>query len=158
MDVKHRMIVFDAADIDAESAFWAGLLGGTVVEDGPRWRNIWVDGEWHLGVQLAPDHVQPEWPDGTPQQVHFDFYVVGIEGLDAAHTEITGLGGRLLNLPAIARPREESRRTPTPPAIPSASAGCPRSDTGRSWMGRRTSYDPRGSSSSATSVYETGLM
>jgi hypothetical protein len=27
MDVKHRMIVFDAADIDAESAFWAGLLG-----------------------------------------------------------------------------------------------------------------------------------
>jgi predicted enzyme related to lactoylglutathione lyase len=96
MDVKHRMIVFDAADIDAESAFWAGLLGGTVVEDGPRWRNIWVDGEWQLGVQLAPDHVQPEWPDGTPQQVHFDFYVVGIEGLDAAHTEITGLGGRLL--------------------------------------------------------------
>src|SRR3954454_11945551 len=113
MDVKHRMIVFDAADIDAESAFWAGLLGGTVVEDGPRWRNIWVDGEWQLGVQLAPDHVQPEWPDGTPHQAHFDFYVVGIEGLDAAHTEITGLGGRLLNLPAIARPREESRRTPT---------------------------------------------
>jgi hypothetical protein len=34
MDVKHRMIVFDAADIEAESAFWAGLLGGTVVEDG----------------------------------------------------------------------------------------------------------------------------
>jgi hypothetical protein len=34
MDVKHRMIVFDAADIDAESAFWAGLLGGAVVEDG----------------------------------------------------------------------------------------------------------------------------
>jgi hypothetical protein len=23
MDIKHRMIVFDAADIDAESAFWA---------------------------------------------------------------------------------------------------------------------------------------
>ena len=68
MDVKHRMIVFDAADIDAESAFWAGLLRGTVVEDGTRWRNIWVDSEWQLGVQLAPDHVQPEWPDGTPQQ------------------------------------------------------------------------------------------
>lgn len=96
MDVKHRMIVFDAADIDAESSFWAGLLGGTVVEDGTRWRNIWVDGEWQLGVQLAPDHVQPEWPDGTPQQVHFDFYVVGTEGLDAAHDEVIGLGGRLL--------------------------------------------------------------
>ncbi|GAA3094299.1 hypothetical protein GCM10010530_19320 [Kribbella aluminosa] len=26
MEVKHRMIVFDAADIDSESSFWAGLL------------------------------------------------------------------------------------------------------------------------------------
>ena len=81
MEVKHRMIVFDAADIDAESALWAGLLGGTVVEDGTRWRNIWVDGEWQLGVQLAPDHDQPEWPDGTPQQVHFDFTLLAPKGL-----------------------------------------------------------------------------
>lgn len=92
MQISRRMIVLDAADLDAESAFWAGLLGGTVMAS-DRWHNIWVDGEWQIGVQLAPDHVQPEWPDGTPQQVHFDLY---IDDLDAAHDEVIGLGGRLL--------------------------------------------------------------
>ncbi|GAA3136465.1 hypothetical protein JOF29_001216 [Kribbella aluminosa] len=32
MDVKHRMIVFDAADIDVESAFWGAFLDGRVEE------------------------------------------------------------------------------------------------------------------------------
>lgn len=94
--LRHRMIVFDAADIDAESRFWATLLGGTVQGAG-RWRNIWVDGEWQLGVQLSPNHVAPEWPDGTPQQIHFDLYVDGgVSDLDAAHEEVIKLGGRLL--------------------------------------------------------------
>jgi hypothetical protein len=38
MNLKHRMIVLDAADLDAESSFWAGLLGG-VVQGDERWRN-----------------------------------------------------------------------------------------------------------------------
>jgi len=33
MDIRHRMIVFDAADIEAESAFWAGFLGGAPTPD-----------------------------------------------------------------------------------------------------------------------------
>jgi catechol 2,3-dioxygenase-like lactoylglutathione lyase family enzyme len=90
--IRHRMIVLDAADVDAESAFWAGLLGGTVEGTG-RWRNIWVDGEWQLGIQLAPNHVQPEWPDGVPQQIHLDFYV---DDFDAAHEQAIGLGARLV--------------------------------------------------------------
>lgn len=89
------MIVFDAADLHAESAFWAGLLGGTV-QVGDRWHSIWVDGTWQLGVQLVPGHVPPEWPDGTPQQVHFDLYFDDVRDLDAAHEEVIGLGGRLL--------------------------------------------------------------
>lgn len=96
MDIKHRMIVFDAADIDAESAFWAAFLGGTVQKWSDRWRAIFVDGEWALGVQLAPDHVPPDWPDGAPQQMHLDFYVEGIEAHDAAHVQVISLGGRLL--------------------------------------------------------------
>lgn len=90
---KHRMIVFEAADLQAESAFWAGLLDGTV-EAGDRWHNIWVDGTWQLGVQLAPDYVPPAWPDDTsPQQIHLDFY---LEDLEAAHSRVIDLGGRLL--------------------------------------------------------------
>ncbi len=58
MNISRRVIVFDASDIDAESTFWSGLLGGTVhrAED---WHSIVVDGEWVMGAQLAPNHVAP---------------------------------------------------------------------------------------------------
>ena len=35
MNVVRRVVVFDARDIEAESTFWAGLLGGTL-EAGPQ--------------------------------------------------------------------------------------------------------------------------
>jgi hypothetical protein len=40
MKIKQQVIVFDAADLDAESSFWAGLLGGTVR----------ADDDWHSRV------------------------------------------------------------------------------------------------------------
>jgi predicted enzyme related to lactoylglutathione lyase len=92
MKIKRQTIVFDAADIAAESAFWAGLLGGTVVED-DGWLSVVIDGDRRIGVQPVPDHVPPEWPEGTPQQIHLDLYV---DDLDAAHQEAIGLGARLL--------------------------------------------------------------
>jgi hypothetical protein len=33
MRIKRQVVVFDAADLTAESGFWAGLLGGKVVAD-----------------------------------------------------------------------------------------------------------------------------
>ncbi|MBA3801015.1 MAG: VOC family protein, partial [Geodermatophilaceae bacterium] len=33
MKIARQITVFDAADLAAESAFWAGLLGGEVYED-----------------------------------------------------------------------------------------------------------------------------
>jgi hypothetical protein len=44
-------------------------------------------------VQLAPDHIQPDWPGGTAQQVHLDLHV---EDPRAAHAEAMSLGARLL--------------------------------------------------------------
>lgn len=91
------MTVLDAPDIDAEAAFWAGLLDGTVDPSSDRWRRIWIDSNWQLGVQLAEDHVPPTWPDNSiPQQIHFDLYVVGIDVLDSVHEKVIQLGGRLL--------------------------------------------------------------
>jgi catechol 2,3-dioxygenase-like lactoylglutathione lyase family enzyme len=53
-----------------------------------------VDGEWRLGAQLAPNHVPPDWPDGTPQQqLHLDLWV---DDLKAAHEKAISLGARLL--------------------------------------------------------------
>jgi predicted enzyme related to lactoylglutathione lyase len=46
-----------------------------------------------LGIQLAPNHVRPEWPDGSPQQIHLDLYV---ENVSAAHDEALSHGASLL--------------------------------------------------------------
>lgn len=93
MDITHQLIVFDAAELATESAFWAGLLGGTVEGD-TDWHTVSdAAGTPRIGVQLAPDHQRPEWPHGTPQQVHLDFYV---PDLAAAHQEVLALGGQLL--------------------------------------------------------------
>jgi catechol 2,3-dioxygenase-like lactoylglutathione lyase family enzyme len=111
MRIARQIIVFDAADMAAESAFWAGMLGGTVVAEDD-WHSIVVDGEWRLGVQLAPDHVPPDWPDGTPQQIHLDLW---IDDLDAAHDEAVALGARLLK-PAEDRSAAEGFQVYADPA------------------------------------------
>ena len=92
MKITRQIIVFDAADPAAESAFWAGLLGGTVQAEDD-WHSVLVNGVGRLGVQLAPNHVPPDWPDGTPeQQIHLDLWV---DDLKAAHEEAISLGARL---------------------------------------------------------------
>lgn len=92
MKISRQVTVFDAADITAESAFWAGLLGGTVYK-GDDFHCVFVDGKWRFGVQLAPNPVPPEWPDGLPQQVHLDLHV---EDIRSAHEHAISLGARLL--------------------------------------------------------------
>jgi glyoxalase superfamily protein len=93
-----QVIVFDAADVTTESAFWAGILGGYVFDGDDRFHCVFdASGQWRIGVQLAPNHLPPEWPDGTPQQVHLDLHV---EDARAAHEEAIGLGARLLQPPA----------------------------------------------------------
>jgi predicted enzyme related to lactoylglutathione lyase len=92
MRIKHQVVTFDAADLTAESTFWAGVLGGTVdAEDD--WHMVMADGQPRIGVQLAPDHVPPEWPHGTPQQIHLDLWV---DDPETAHDEVMALGAKLL--------------------------------------------------------------
>jgi hypothetical protein len=76
METVRQVVVLDAADLAPESAFWAGVLGGRVFADDTFHSVIDAAGEWRIGVQLAPDHVPPDWPDGSPQQVHLDLHVV----------------------------------------------------------------------------------
>ncbi|MBA3528705.1 MAG: VOC family protein [Propionibacteriaceae bacterium] len=92
MQISRTIVVLDAADLNAVSSFWAGLLGGTVEADDD-WHSVLVNGEWRLGVQLAPNHVPPDWPDGSPQQIHLDLWV---DDLESAHEEAISLGARLL--------------------------------------------------------------
>ena len=92
MDITHQIVVFDAADMPEESGFWARLLGGEVDGD-TDWHTVRVNGEPRIAVQLAPDHIPPDWPDGAPQQVHVDFHVTDIA---TAHREALDAGARLL--------------------------------------------------------------
>ena len=94
MDLIRHVVVFDAADVASESAFWAAMLDGYVVDEDPRFHCV-IDGsgDWVMGVQHAPDHVQPDWPDGNPQQIHVDFHVTDPA---AAHRRAIDLGARLL--------------------------------------------------------------
>jgi hypothetical protein len=93
MRIQRMVHVFDAPDLDAESAFWAGLLDGEV-EAEDDWHSVIVDGEWRMGFQLAPNHIPPAWPDGPQQQqIHLDVWV---DDLAEAHTRALSLGARLL--------------------------------------------------------------
>ena len=112
MKITQQIVVFDAADIAAESAFWAGVLGGTVDADDD-WHSVIVDGKSPVAVQLAPDHIPPEWPDGTPQQIHLDLYV---EDFPAAHQHVMALGARVLQEAAMSGPGPDTFQVYADPA------------------------------------------
>jgi predicted enzyme related to lactoylglutathione lyase len=93
MRIKHQVVVFDAADLAAESTFWASVLDGTVSKE-DHWHMVYVDGAPRVGVQLAPNHIPPDWPDGTPQQqIHLDLWV---DDFAAAHRHVMSLGATVL--------------------------------------------------------------
>ncbi len=92
MDIKYQVVAFDAADLPAESAFWAGVLGGTVDPEDD-WHMVMVEGAPRVGVQRDPEHVPPDWPNGHSQQVHLDLWV---DDFPAAHSEVMALGAKVL--------------------------------------------------------------
>lgn len=95
MNLVRHVVVFDAADLGAESLFWAGVLDGAVVDDDPEFHCVFdADSRWLIGVQHAPDHTPPYWPDGEPsQQVHLDLHVD--DPIDAC-ARVVELGARPL--------------------------------------------------------------
>ena len=97
MNLMRLVVVFDAADLAAESSFWAGMLDGQVLADDAFHCVFDADEHWVIGVQLAPDHVAPDWPDGNPQQVHLDLH---IDDAASAHAKAIALGARLLQAAA----------------------------------------------------------
>ena len=88
-----RTVVLDAADMDAEAQFWSAVLDIPVVSREPGWTTLEGRGV-RLAVQLAPDHVPPQWPDPAhPQQLHLD---VEVEDPDEAERQVLALGARRL--------------------------------------------------------------
>lgn len=96
MTVHPRLanLVLDGANVGQLSSFWAELLGGEVDSVDDRWHNVRVPGMPVISVQYAPGHVRPQWPDGPPQQIHFDFEV---DDIAAAHAHALGVGAAVLS-------------------------------------------------------------
>jgi catechol 2,3-dioxygenase-like lactoylglutathione lyase family enzyme len=90
-------LILDAADIDAEAAFWSALLGQPVTYRSDDFVVVAADDRTSgLAFQLAPDHRAPTWPDGAvPQQMHLD---VMVDDLDAGDAEVLALGARPLGV------------------------------------------------------------
>ena len=94
MDIERQVVALDAANLEAVSEFWAGVLGGSVQAEDDWHTVLDPDGNPRIAVQLAPNHVPPEWPDGRQQQqVHLDLWVTDFA---AAHDEVMALGATLL--------------------------------------------------------------
>jgi catechol-2,3-dioxygenase len=88
-----KTVVLDAADMDREARFWAEVLDIPVVSRDDDWTTLEGRGV-RLAVQLAPDHVPPQWPDPAhPQQLHLD---VQVEDADDAERRVLALGARRL--------------------------------------------------------------
>ncbi len=94
MDIRYQVVVIDAADLTAVSSFWAGVFGGSVDREDDFHMVSDRAGTPRIGVQLAPNHVRPQWPEGSQQQqLHLDLWVADFE---AAHDEVLALGAALL--------------------------------------------------------------
>ncbi len=89
-----KTVVLDAPDIVRLSVFYTALAGWTQSYADDEWITMTTDDGWRIGLQSAPDHVPPRWPDPAyPQQAHFDLRV---PALAAATEKAVGLGATLL--------------------------------------------------------------
>jgi catechol-2,3-dioxygenase len=84
-----KTIVIDAADHRGLATFYTRLLGWTQRYDDDEWITLTTDDGWRIGIQAAPDHVAPQWPDGSlPQHAHLDLLVPDLEAASAAAIDL----------------------------------------------------------------------
>jgi catechol 2,3-dioxygenase-like lactoylglutathione lyase family enzyme len=89
-------VVLDCPDPLALAEFYAGLLGQEIDDDGnDSWQSLRGDGSGiTLAFQRSHNYVAPQWPDGTPQQLHLDLTV---DDFVTAHHEALALGATALS-------------------------------------------------------------
>lgn len=86
---RFSLVALDCPDPSALAQFYGALTGWSVDYDDGEWVQLAGDGGATIAFQLARNHQPPEWPDGTPQQVHLDFDVTD---LDEGEGRVLALG------------------------------------------------------------------
>ncbi|WP_139981577.1 VOC family protein [Nocardioides litoris] len=87
-----KMTTLDCGDVAAESAFWAGLLGWSVVHQQQEYAMLAGPGDQPaLGLGLVVDHQPPAWPDeGGRKQFHLDLACADVAAAEARAVELGG--------------------------------------------------------------------
>jgi catechol 2,3-dioxygenase-like lactoylglutathione lyase family enzyme len=100
-------VVLDCPDPLALAAFYAGLLGQDIADDGDdSWQSLRGDASGvSLAFQRATGYVAPQWPDGPPQQVHLDLTV---DDFVTAHGQAVALGAIPLSPTSAPEPGQAS--------------------------------------------------
>lgn len=89
-----ELAALDAADIETLASFYTSLTGWEIVRREPDWIAMRAPDGQELGLQLASDHVPPQWPgQDHPQQFHLDLL---IDGYQAAAERAIALGATWL--------------------------------------------------------------
>ncbi|WP_027344685.1 VOC family protein [Hamadaea tsunoensis] len=89
MIAELKTVVLDGPDIAGLSAFYRGLAGWTEAYGDDEWITLTTSDGWRVGLQLAPDHISPKWPDPAhPQQAHLDLRVPDLAAATAKAVEL----------------------------------------------------------------------
>ena len=117
MRINHRNVVFDAADLAAESSIWAGVLDGVVdVEDD--WHMVFVDGAPRVGHGWTTCH-PTAFRRG--QQAATDPLDPRVDDFVAVHDRVMSLGAKVLKPAQDVDSPDQPRSTPILPGIRSGS-------------------------------------
>jgi predicted enzyme related to lactoylglutathione lyase len=95
--ISLRSVVLDCPDPPALASFYADLLHGQSDVSDPEWCVVHLgDPGLKLSFQRATPYSPPEWPDGSPQQLHLDLTVADLHaaGLRAVDLGAVVLAGR----------------------------------------------------------------
>ena len=88
-----KMVTLDSTDARRDAAFWSAVLGWDVAAVEDEYAMLTGPGGVALGLGTLADHEAPGWPnEHGSKQFHFD---LAVDDLDAAATEIVGLGATL---------------------------------------------------------------
>ena len=88
-----KMVTLDSTDARRDAAFWSAVLGWDVAAVEDEYAMLTGPGGVALGLGTLADHEAPGWPnEHGRKQFHFD---LAVDDLDAAATEIVGLGATL---------------------------------------------------------------
>lgn len=94
-----RSVVFDCPEPERLAGFYVALFGvaEASVVLGPEWSEMHLsDPAVGLAFQRVTPYTAPQWPTGTPQQVHLD---ITVTDLAAASGRATALGATVLGEP-----------------------------------------------------------